>query len=285
MNNTMQASPAQVRPPVADREASAQLLVSGSDIFALGHYPGNPIYPGVLILDRLCTLAETLAGREFGEAALVASVKRIQYLDAVLPGDVVELSASVKQSSPGTLEIATSARVGDKTKTRATLICNPGERRAVPAAAHAPVAGEKALSHRQLAQILPHRYPFLLLDAVEDYASGQWIRARKVINQASPLFMGQAPASYPQGLVIESFGQAGIALFFLSRESQAPVDIVLGSITDCSVGAGIPFGSVLTVEARIERMLSNGVVFSGEARIGDQLVTRIGSLVAMIDPR
>lgn len=266
-----------------------RLLVSGTDIFALGHYPGNPIYPGVLIAERLCRLAEQLLLSELGEVMSVDTIKRIQYLDAVLPGDCVELSASVRRITDAGVEVSVTARVGDKHKTRATLLCVAGGRTtantgAPQPPAPAPNAG-RAMSHRQIAAMLPHRYPFLLLDTIEDYEPGASIRARKVVNRASPLFLEKTPPCYPQSLVIESIGQAGIALFFLSRDASAPPDIVLGSIADTALPHSVPFDAALTIEARIDRMLPNGIVFGGEARIGEQVVTRVGSLVAMIDPR
>ena len=269
-------------------------MVSGSDIFALGHYPGNPIYPGVLTAERLCHLAAHVASEQLRQAgqqaahqvAKVQQIKRVQYLDAIVPGDAVELVASVKKVSVDGVEISASARVGATVKTRATLLCTPGARALASIGTPTPAdPGTAALPYRTLTTVLPHRYPFLLLDCIEDLQPGSWIRARKLVNRASPLFLEQMPASWPLGLAIESVGQAGIALFFLSRAEPEPVDIVLGSISDTVLLRDIPFDSALTVEARIERMLPNGVVFSGTARIGKEAVLHIGSLVAMIDPR
>ncbi|MDC8758938.1 beta-hydroxyacyl-ACP dehydratase [Janthinobacterium fluminis] len=271
---------------VDGEQARDLLLVSGSDIFALGHYPGNPIYPGVLIAERLCALAAALAGAQFGGVAHVGAIKRIQYLDAILPGDVVELSASLKRAEGGRLDIVAAATVAGKAKTRATLICQAGPMPAcAPAALESPVPGAQRIEHRQLAKLLPHRYPFLLVDRIEHYTSGQTVLATKLLNRASPLFLDARPASYPHGLMVESIGQAGIALFFLSGQQDEPQDIVLGSVVDASFEAQIPFDVAVTLEARIERLLPNGVVFSGLARVGEQVLTRVGSMIAMIDPR
>lgn len=268
-------------------QAQDVLLVSGSDIFALGHYPGNPIYPGVLTAERLCQLCAELASAHGGAPAYVKAIKRIQYLDAILPGDVVSLTATIKKSDGNNLEIVAAAAIGDKVKTRATIICAPGVAEVAQAGGvcNAVQDGENRIEHRQVGKILPHRYPFLLVDRIEDYKRQEWVRATKIVNRASPLFLEQMPQHYPQGLMVESIGQAGIALFFLSREDAEPVDILLGSITEATFDKAIPFGSAVTLEAKIERLLPNGVVFSGSARIGDQVTTKIGGLIAMIDPR
>jgi 3-hydroxymyristoyl/3-hydroxydecanoyl-(acyl carrier protein) dehydratase len=286
MNDILQAPAAvaeNVTPPLV--QARASLAVSGNDIFALGHYPDNPIYPGVLIAEQLCQLA-MLGARALGPSASVRAIKRIQYLDAVLPGDVVELTATAKKRVGDELEVTATAQVGDRVKTRATLVCVAHGRVAVQVpASQLSLPGERALPQRSIAAILPHRYPFLLLDTVEDHVPGQWLRGRKVVTRASPLFLEGLPAHYPQGLVIESIGQAGIALFFLSRESATPVDIVLGSVADTDLLCDVPFNAALTIDVRIDRLLPNGVVFSGQACVGEQVVTRVGSLIAMIDPR
>lgn len=278
-------------PPIATHpelvaQARESLAISGSDIFALGHYPGNPIYPGVLIAERLCRLAQAVAAQVLGPSASVIAIKRIQYLNAVLPGDVLDLHASLKKSADGQLEISATASVGDRTMTRATLCCaaTPRPVASIPTS-QAGHTGAQALTHRQLAGLLPHRYPFLLLDTVEDHEPGQWLRGRKVVNRASPLFLDGLPPHYPQGLVIESVGQAGIALFFKSQASGAPLDIVLGSVSDTALLMDVPYDVALTIDVRIDRLLPNGVIFSGQARIGDQVVTRVGSLIAMVDPR
>ena len=286
MMNPTQHNPSALR---ADQQEPAQafLSVSGTDIFALGHYPGNPIYPGVLVAEHLCALAQRLALPLLGESAAVVSIKRIQYLDAIVPGEVAELTASIKKHTPGEVEIASIARVGETVKTRATIVCRTGGRASCDGTlslSERPKQG-RSITHRALPEILPHRYPFLLLDAIDDYTAGETLQARKVVNRASPLFLGQQPQSYPHSLVIESIGQAGIALYFLSRGDSRPVDIVLGSFSDAQFLADVPFDSVLTVEARIERQLENGVVLSGTARVGPQTVVSVASLIAMIDPR
>jgi 3-hydroxymyristoyl/3-hydroxydecanoyl-(acyl carrier protein) dehydratase len=289
MNITLQP-PVTALDTVVSTGMREQLLVSGTDIFALGHYPGNPIYPGVLIAGALCDLAGVFAGDILGGPARAVAIQRIQYLDAVVPGDVVELvttiSSKTQKQQADQLYVTAVASVGNVVKTRATIICRAGSLPvAKPVCKPETVAGNaQRIDHRALASILPHRYPFLLLDVIEDYQHGLWLRARKVVNRRSPLFPGETPDTYPHSFVIESIGQAGIALYFLSRNG-VPADIVLGSFSDAQIFADIPFDSVLTIEARIERQLENGVVLSGAARVGNQTVMHVASLIAMIDPR
>jgi 3-hydroxymyristoyl/3-hydroxydecanoyl-(acyl carrier protein) dehydratase len=271
---------------LADDHASALILVSGSDPFALGHYPGNPIYPGVLTAEHLCRLAQRLCSQVAGHAMHVVGIQRMQYLDAIVPGDVVELRVSVQGADADARDVKASAWVGGKAKARATLRCS--------ATAPPPPAGwvpqalaveDTGLEHRALGRVLPHRYPFLLVDRVCSHAPGRHIVGTRVVSAGLPALLGLPTEPYPQALVVESLGQIGIALFFLSRGDSPPVDIVLGSMSDVDFCRPVPLDAVLTLHARIERLLPNGVILSGQALCGDAVVTRVGSLVAMVDPR
>ena len=50
------------------------------------------------------------------------------------------------------------------------------------------------LSSVQIAEILPHRYPFALVDRVLDYEPGQWAIGRKCVTRNEEFFNGHFPA-------------------------------------------------------------------------------------------
>ena len=52
-----------------------------------GHFPGQPILPGVLLLERVMSLAQTRLARPLGEC----TVYNVKFLAAVAPGDVLEV--------------------------------------------------------------------------------------------------------------------------------------------------------------------------------------------------
>lgn len=62
--------------------------------------------------------------------------------------------------------------------------------------------------------ILPHRYPFLLIDRVLELENGQYIKALKNITVNEPFFQGHFPdkSVMPGVLIIESFAQAAALL-------------------------------------------------------------------------
>lgn len=76
---------------------------------------------------------------------------------------------------------------------------------------------------RQIAAILPHRYPFLLVDRITEFEPGKRVRALKNVTINEPFFMGHFPGHpvMPGVLVIEAMAQASGILTQLSNGFDA----------------------------------------------------------------
>ena len=66
----------------------------------------------------------------------------------------------------------------------------------------------------EIQQLIPHRYPFLLVDAAEDYVEGTSITGLKGVTANEPFFPGHFPGNpvMPGVLMIEAMGQTGAIL-------------------------------------------------------------------------
>ncbi len=71
-------------------------------------------------------------------------------------------------------------------------------------------------------KILPHRYPFLLVDRVTEIEVGKSIKAYKNVSIAEPVFQGHFPDHpiYPGVMILEGMAQAGGILAFKNDESM-----------------------------------------------------------------
>jgi 3-hydroxyacyl-[acyl-carrier-protein] dehydratase len=69
---------------------------------------------------------------------------------------------------------------------------------------------EKQLDIGDILEHLPHRYPFLLIDRVVDYAEGEWLRGYKNVSYNEPFFNGHFPQQpiMPGVLILEALAQA-----------------------------------------------------------------------------
>lgn len=68
----------------------------------------------------------------------------------------------------------------------------------------------KIIEASEIMRLLPHRYPFLLVDRVVDYQEGEWLKAVKNISVNEPCFTGHFPENpvFPGVLILEAIAQA-----------------------------------------------------------------------------
>lgn len=83
------------------------------------------------------------------------------------------------------------------------------------------------LDIRTLQKLLPHRYPFLLIDRVTDYEAHKSLRAIKNVTINEPFFQGHFPdfPVMPGVLIIEAMAQASGTLAILSSAGRAADEI------------------------------------------------------------
>lgn len=79
----------------------------------------------------------------------------------------------------------------------------------------------------EIQKILPHRYPFLLVDRITDLRQGEYIEGYKNISIAEPVFQGHFPDHpiYPGVMIIEGMAQAGGVLAFKSMNNASQEEI------------------------------------------------------------
>ena len=114
------------------------------------------------------------------------------------------------------------------------------------------------LNIEQIKNILPHRYPFLLVDRVLDYTPGKSAKAIKCVSANEMQFMGHFPdkAVFPGVLILEALAQTG-GIALLTMEENKDKLVFLGGIKNAKYRRQVVPGDVITLECQLTRLLGN----------------------------
>jgi 3-hydroxyacyl-[acyl-carrier-protein] dehydratase len=91
--------------------------VTMNEEFFQGHFPGNPIMPGVLIIEAMAQLAGVLAfnsGANKGTSVYFLSIEKAKFRRPVVPGDQIKLEITVSQHRGNVWKFSGSAVVEEK---------------------------------------------------------------------------------------------------------------------------------------------------------------------------
>ena len=102
------------------------------------------------------------------------------------------------------------------------------------------------LDSNQIQQILPHRYPFLLVDRITDMEEGKWARGIKCVSANEMQFLGHFPEKHimPGVLIMEALAQTGAVAILSEPENKGKI-VVFGGIKNCRFKAQVVPGDVL----------------------------------------
>jgi 3-hydroxyacyl-[acyl-carrier-protein] dehydratase len=109
------------------RSARALKCVTYNEPFFPGHFPGKPIFPGVLILEALSQLVGVLAyaSERFDSSQKIVyfmGIDRARFRTPVVPGDRMELEVEVLQRKSNIWKCSATARVDDALCAEAELL-------------------------------------------------------------------------------------------------------------------------------------------------------------------
>lgn len=100
--------------------------VTINEPFFQGHFPGNPIMPGVLIIEAMAQVGGVGAlnmKANLGKLAFFVSIDNARFRKPVLPGDVLRIEVDLLKMKLGMMKIHAVAKVGDDVAAEADLMC------------------------------------------------------------------------------------------------------------------------------------------------------------------
>jgi 3-hydroxyacyl-[acyl-carrier-protein] dehydratase len=138
---------------------------------------------------------------------------------------------------------------------------------------------------REIMKIIPHRYPFLLVDRIESLKEGEEIVGIKNVTINEPFFAGHFPGNpiMPGVLIIEAMAQVGGVLAFHSSPKEWAGSLVyFMGIDKVRFRKPVVPGDQLRLELTTIRQKQKVFKMRGEAYVGDTLVAE-AELMAVIE--
>jgi 3-hydroxyacyl-[acyl-carrier-protein] dehydratase len=108
------------------------------------------------------------------------------------------------------------------------------------------------LNSNQIAEILPHRFPFALVDRIEDYEPGAWAKGIKCVSVGEPYFCGHFPQEHvmPGVLILEALAQVGAVAILSLPENQGKIAL-FGGVKNARFRRKVTPGDVLHLECQL----------------------------------
>ena len=134
--------------------------------------------------------------------------------------------------------------------------------------------------------ILPHRYPFLLVDRIVEFEADRWIVGIKNVSSDERYFIagpGGVPV-LPASILTEAMAQAGAILILAKPENHSRLIYFMG-IDRVRYRRPVSAGDSVRLEARVLRLRSKMGSLLGVARVGDRVVCEGQMTFALGDPR
>lgn len=105
----------------AGKSAAGWKTFSADDLMFRGHFPGEPIVPGVILTEALAQLAG-IAGGHAGQALRLAAIRGMKFPAAARPGERLELKANLMGGTGSMMQFSVEARVGERVVAEGVLV-------------------------------------------------------------------------------------------------------------------------------------------------------------------
>ena len=130
------------------------------------------------------------------------------------------------------------------------------------------------LDIQAIQKILPHRFPFLLIDRVLDVKPGESLTAIKNVSINEGFFVGhfEKEKIMPGVLIIEAMAQAGCIFYYYSKDKQGKDLVYYLAKVEAKFTSPVRPGDQLKIEVTPVKMLSQVGFLRTKAYVKDQCV-------------
>ncbi len=112
-----------------NKKIHAKKLIKSSEYFLEGHFPNNPIFPGVIVVEALAQASGILGFKsmnktpEDGSIYVLAGVDKVRFRKRLRPGDNIDLFSEIISKKSGIWKFECRAELDGEIACTATILC------------------------------------------------------------------------------------------------------------------------------------------------------------------
>jgi len=263
-----------------------------NELFFQGHFPGHPIMPGVLQVEAMEQVAEIAVGKKLDPSGkgdiYIKSLKRVKFRKPNNPGDRILIEVEIKKIENNEAEISASIRNNSGVTCQANIVLSVRDKVYPDKMPQLFTEFDKteniAMDVTQIMSLLPHRYPFLLVDNIISVI-GTHVVAVKNTTYNEPIFRGYTPdyAVLSGAIQSEIVAQCGCASVLMRPGNQGKLAYYM-SIDEAEFYHPVHPGDQLVCEVDLPEGKSRFGRGDGFIKVGDKVVSRTAMTFALISP-
>lgn len=258
---------------------------TANEAFFVGHFPVHPIVPGVLHVEAMRQLCCCFLPGD-PRCKRIKQLEKVKFRNPIMPGDQMIVEAEIITAEEDQWCLKTACRTAsglcsEAMITIAECAANGGR------VAEFPVLNDDCARTADIAMdtdkvmgLIPHRYPFLLIDYVAK-VEGEKIVAVKNIAYNEPFF-NAGFSTLPDALICEIAAQSGCASVLARPENVGKLGFFM-AINKAVFHRQIFAGEKMIIEIDLPAGKSRVGKSSGFIRIGQEVVAEITLMFAIVE--
>ena len=280
-----------------DTEFTAIKNVSINEPYFSGHFPDNPVMPGVAQLEAMFQLAVICFRKQRSQRSLIPflhELRKVKFRNPVIPGDRLEISSRLVSLNDNQIVAKMTSQVGEKISSEAELVIRfykNSQEIPLSEKVRFPIGYPKMdgvpFNVIDIQKLIPHRFPFVFIDRIlynhTEGGKNTVIGLKNVtFNEPYSLSFIDDFVFLPSSFQIEMIAQTG-CVYTLSQPQHRGKSIYFTSIDQASFYRPVIPGDQLFVRATtliVKEKYGRG---EGATFINDELVSEAKIKFAIIE--
>ncbi|MCM8525474.1 MAG: 3-hydroxyacyl-ACP dehydratase FabZ [Lentisphaeraceae bacterium] len=270
--------------------------VTTNEVHFSGHFPGNPIMPGVMqvesVLQTGIVAFKKQASSPVNSPLVIKEVKRVRFKSPIIPGDQVIIEAKIENVSDTEFEIKATCKVKGVLKSQSHLVVGQVNKADLTPKSFTTEFTKEGLEPdaelvynvNDIASFIPHRFPFQFIDNVI-YLNEENITGEKLVSANEPFAISYTPDSpfMPNIMILETMAQLGCVHILSKEANRGKIGLFL-SIEDAVINRPAVPGDKLTFDVGF--LFFKGPMGKAEGKVycGDEVISTMTIAFAIADP-